>query len=46
MAMKLDDIDLGPEDELVVEKLRVEMVLQERWDLTELGRQYQQERRQ
>ena len=47
MAMKLhDDIDLGPEDALVVEKLRVEMVLQERWSLTELGRQYQQERRQ
>ena len=39
MAMKLhDDIDPGPEDELVVEKLRVEMLLQERWELTELGR--------
>ena len=46
MTMKLhDDTDLGLEDELVLENLRVEMVLQERWDLTELGRQYQQEHR-
>ena len=33
-------------DEFIAEKLRTEMILAERWELTDLGRQHQQERRQ
>ena len=31
-------IDAEPDDEIVVIKLLIEMVLDERWDLTDLGR--------
>ena len=39
-------IDHDLEDELISETIRVEMIQAERWELTELGRQHQQERQQ
>lgn len=38
-------VNAEPDDELVVIKLLDEMVLHERWDLTDLGREYLQEAR-
>lgn len=35
-----DTIDVTQDDELVVIKLLNEMILDERWDLTDLGRAY------
>ena len=39
-------LDHDEPDEFIAEKLRTEMILAERWELTDLGRQHQQERRQ
>ena len=38
-------IDAEPDDELVVIKLLIEMVLDERWEVTDLGRAHLQEAR-
>ena len=38
-------IDAEPDDELVVIELLIEMVLDERWELTDLGRTHLQESR-
>ena len=38
-------IDAEPDDELVVIKLLIEMTLDERWDLTDLGRTHLREAR-
>ena len=34
-----ETIDIGQEDELVVQKILTEMIQEERWELTDLGRQ-------
>ena len=43
MTTTNQNIDAEPDDELVVIKLLIEMVLEERWELTDLGRQHLQE---